>query len=191
MQSSMPLLVIVSGAPATGKTTLARRLAMDLRLLLVTKDDLKEALADAADGPIDLPTSIRLGLGAYAVMYRVAERLLEAGAGLVLESNFRGGLSETELRPLAMLSHAGLVHCTADAAVITSRYTERHLRGERHAAHRDADRSEALARDLAEGRFEPLDLPIPTMLADTTDGYDPAYEQIRVFAAWPPSALLR
>jgi adenylate kinase family enzyme len=29
MESSMPLLVIVSGAPATGKTTLARTLAMD------------------------------------------------------------------------------------------------------------------------------------------------------------------
>jgi hypothetical protein len=57
--------------------------------------------------------------------------------------------------------------------------------------HGDADRAEALAGDLAEGRFDPLDLPIPTMLADTTDGYEPAYVDTRDFAASPRSALLR
>ncbi len=38
-------LVIVGGAPATGKTTLARALGTSLGLPVITKDDVKEALA--------------------------------------------------------------------------------------------------------------------------------------------------
>src|SRR5881296_3946918 len=38
-------LVIVGGAPATGKTTLARELGRSLELPVITKDDIKEALA--------------------------------------------------------------------------------------------------------------------------------------------------
>jgi predicted kinase len=152
----MPLLVIVSGAPATGKTTLARTLAMDLRLPLVTNDDLKGAPADAADDPIDLPTSMR-------VCGDIAE-LLEAGAGLVLESNFRCGLSDTELRPLATLSDAALVHCTANAAVITTRYAERHLRGDPHAAQTRRRRSRRGTRRRPGGR--------PVRPAGPADPYD-------------------
>ncbi len=35
-----PLVVIVLGQPGAGKTTIARRLAQDLRLPLVAKDDM-------------------------------------------------------------------------------------------------------------------------------------------------------
>src|SRR5206468_157426 len=38
-------LVIVGGAPATGKTTLAREIGRSLALPVFTKDDIKEALA--------------------------------------------------------------------------------------------------------------------------------------------------
>lgn len=42
---STPLIVIV-GPPASGKTALARRLATDLRLPLLSRDDFKERLFD-------------------------------------------------------------------------------------------------------------------------------------------------
>src|SRR4051794_10844242 len=42
-----PLAVVVSGIPASGKTTLARQLALALELPLVSKDVIKEALFDA------------------------------------------------------------------------------------------------------------------------------------------------
>jgi predicted kinase len=185
MQSSVPTLVIVSGAPATGKTTLARRLATDLRLPLLLRDELKETLADAIGLPSDVAASARLGTGAYAVLYLVALRLLEAGSGVVIESNFRRVQSEQELRPLIARSDAGLIHCTTAASVVEGRYIERHGRGERHAAHLDADRATALAADLAAGSFDLLDLAVPTLVVDTTNGWRPTYEEIRDFAAFP------
>lgn len=40
--NTKPALVIISGAPATGKSTLARRLADELGLFLLAKDDISE-----------------------------------------------------------------------------------------------------------------------------------------------------
>jgi predicted kinase len=191
MQSSPPTLIIVSGAPGSGKTTLARRLANDLRLPLLGKDDLKEALADAVGVPPDVPASMQLGAGAYAVLYLVAQQLLEVRTGLIIESNFRRGVSEAELRPLLAWSDAGLIQCTAAPEIVLRRYAERHERGDRHAAHLDADRAVALADDLSAGRFEPLNLPIPTLVVDTTDGWRPSYESILDFAALPRASLSR
>ena len=191
MQSSAPALVIISGAPASGKTTLADRLSFDLRLPILAKDELKEALADAIGAPQDVPASMRLGDGAYAILYLVAQRLLEARTGLIIESNFRRGVSETELRPLLVWGDPGLIHCSAAPEIVQSRYAARHERGDRHPAHRDADRAAALADELAAGHFDPLDLPIPTLVVDTTDGWHPAYEDIRYFAALPRASLAR
>ncbi|MEO7074366.1 MAG: AAA family ATPase [Ktedonobacterales bacterium] len=42
-----PLVVIVSGPPASGKTTLARTVAQEVRLPFFYKDGLKETLFDA------------------------------------------------------------------------------------------------------------------------------------------------
>jgi predicted kinase len=185
MQSGAPTLVIISGAPGSGKTTLARRLAFDLRLPLLVRDELKETLADAMGMPTDLAASARLGSGAYAALYLVTRRLLEAGNGAVIESNFRRGVSEVELETLVARADASLIHCTAADSVIEGRYLARHGRGERHAAHLDAQRATALTADLASGTFDPLELAIPTLVVDTTDGWRPTYDEIRDFAAVP------
>jgi hypothetical protein len=110
---------------------------------------------------------------------------------VILESNFRRGLSERELEPLLPLGRPRLLHCAADDEVLMARYADRFARGQRHSAHLDSEREAALREDLEAGRFEPLDLPIPTLVVDTTDGWLPTYEEIREFAGIPEAALGR
>lgn len=69
----MNRLVIVGGAPASGKTTLAGEIARSLGLPVITKDDVKEALA-APFATGDRDWSRQLGVAAYSVLFAVAQR---------------------------------------------------------------------------------------------------------------------
>jgi predicted kinase len=173
-----PTLVIVSGAPAVGKTTLSRRLAQELRLPLIAKDNIKELLGAALGAP-DLDASKRLGAATYTLLYAFAGWLLDAGVGLVLESNFWHGASEVHLAPLVARARAVLVHCEAAPEVILRRYAERAMQGERHPVHfSDADDLPRLREVMAEGRFDPLDLDLPMIRVQTDDGYAPGFARV-------------
>lgn len=69
--------MIIGGAPATGKTTLARALGDALGLPVITKDDIKESLAEPFTTG-DREWSRQLGVAAYGVLFVVAERILAA-----------------------------------------------------------------------------------------------------------------
>jgi predicted kinase len=179
---SSPLLVIVSGAPGSGKTKLARRLGAALRLPLLLKDDLKEALYEAL-GADDREQSRQLGRAAYDLLALIAGRLLEAGVDVLVESNFRRGLSEAFLAPLLPAARVVLIHCEGDPAFIACRYRERAERGERHPAHFDLGIVSRLQEELAAGVYEPLELDATTLRVDTTTAheYAPDFEEIVAF----------
>jgi predicted kinase len=177
-----PRLIVVSGAPATGKTSLARSLGSSLGLPVLHKDHLKEAIADETGPPPDVATSQRLGLAAYRVLFEVTAELVAAGSDLIIESNFRRGRSEGELAAFVAAADARLVHCTASSDIVLARYRDRFKRGERHPAHLDADRQEGLVDDLESGLFGPLALDVPTLVVRTDDGYAPGLPEIVAFA---------
>ena len=97
---ALPLLVIVNGAPASGKTTLARRLADTLRLPLLERDGLKEVLADHLE-VADLAQSEALTRAAVGVFYALADELIRASVGMVLDQAYRRGQAEGPVAPLA------------------------------------------------------------------------------------------
>jgi len=168
-------LVIVGGAPATGKTTLAHELGRSLALPVISKDDIKEALATPFETG-DRDWSRQLGIAAYSVLFTVAERLLTGGQGLILESNFRCGISEGPLRALAALAPTVVIVCRTPGA--RQRYAERDARG-RHRVHLD---SAVLDEWTGDDTAFQIDIGTPGLVVDTTDGHVPALAQIAAFA---------
>lgn len=55
------LFVLVAGWPGSGKSTLAAALAAEMRLPLLAKDEIKEALMDGIGWPETVAESQRLG----------------------------------------------------------------------------------------------------------------------------------
>jgi predicted kinase len=120
-------LVLVTGPPASGKTTLARPLAHHLGLPLLGKDTIKEALFDTL-GTGDRAWSRRLGAASYAVLLALARELPEA----VLDANFYpdhgSGLLQACQQPIE-------VFCRCPAAEVERRFTRR--APNRHPGHVD------------------------------------------------------
>jgi predicted kinase len=157
-----PLLVVVTGPPAAGKTTVARELASRLRLPLIAKDTIKEALFDGL-GTGDLDWSQRLGVGTYLAIVALLEDTVAARASIVVEANFVRG-SEIESRLAALPALFVQLHCSAPLEVLIERYSHR----ERHPGHVDSERIDALRKAVESGRHEPLDLPGETIRLDTS-----------------------
>ena len=179
MQSSRPLVVLVTGAPGTGKTTLGRRLADDLGCALLSKDAIKERLADEDGIPHTVAESRRLGARAYADLFRAAHRLAARDGRVVVESNFRRGLAEPELAELIASADGRVVHCSAARTRIEARYRGR---PNRHPAHLDALRIGEVLRELDEGAYEPPRLDAPVLHVLTDRGYRPPYAAVLAFA---------
>jgi predicted kinase len=157
-----PLVVVVHGPPAAGKTTVARELAARLGLPLIAKDTIKETLFDAL-GTGDLAWSARLGAATYLVLGALVEESASAGGSLVLEGNFVRG-SKLEAQLAALPARFVQVHCSAPLEVLLERYASRR----RHPGHLDSERIDALREAVESQRHDLLDLPGETIRIDTS-----------------------
>ena len=174
----LPPLVLVSGMPATGKTTLVAHLRTALHLPLLAKDDVKESLSRVAGMPADRAESQALGARTMTALFELAGAFLDRGVGIVFECNFKRRLSDAELAPLLAVSRAVNVHCEVPFELVEARIRAR--AAGRHGAHFDVDAISESA-PVTWSLVHTLDLGIPRLVVDTTDGYAP---DLGAIVAW-------
>ena len=161
---------VITGLPASGKTTIARGIAAHFRVASLSKDAIKERLFDSL-GSGDRESSKAIGRAAYDLLYASADELLKAGSSFVIEANFDPRFADEVFAGMKARHGATFVQilCWADGNVLFERFKERASSGERHAGHADADSLEEFRPVLAKGRIEPLHLDGPLFEIDTTD----------------------
>lgn len=161
----LPLLLVVTGMPSSGKTTVAEGLARRLRLPLIAKDEIKESLYDSL-GAADVAASSHLGRAAYALIFALARTSLDSGASVVVEANF---FRDQEAEFAALPAHQMVqLHCKAPLAVLSQRYANR----VRLAGHHDAEKIKELPTRFASGVHDALNLPGDLIELDTTKPVD-------------------
>lgn len=112
-----PLLIIITGLPAAGKTTLATALGAQLHLPVVSKDDYKQVLLDLMPEDERLIRNSEAGKASYFVMLKVAEVLLTAEQSLIMETHFYRGISELNIIPVADRYQARVLQIFCDAGI--------------------------------------------------------------------------
>jgi predicted kinase len=172
----LPLLIVVTGMPSSGKTTVAEALACELRLPLIAKDEIKESLYESL-GAEDVAASGRLGAAAYALIFALVRRMLGSGVSLIVEANF----FRDQEAEFSMLPSHGLIqlHCEAPLPVLIERYANR----SRHPGHQDAEKINELPARFESGVHSPLRLDSELIQLDTTRPVDLANLAARIRGA--------
>jgi predicted kinase len=133
-----PLLLIITGPPCSGKTTLGMRLAHDLNLPYLYKDGIKELLFDTL-GWKDRSWSKQLGHASSEILYYFTGALLAAGCSVTIESNFYPEFTTPKLLAI-QADHPFTpftVQCSASRDILFQRFKQRAESSQRHPGHLD------------------------------------------------------
>lgn len=129
-------LILVAGAPATGKSAFARRLSEALQIPYYSKDHLNEIAGEHMTFSC-LEERQKLSVASVHVLLYIADRLLSTHQPVILESNFK--LAEIETVRALIDRHACQTLTfvlQGDMPVVYERFMRREMSGERKAIHK-------------------------------------------------------
>lgn len=179
-------LILISGAPGTGKTSLARRLSKSLPVVVLEKDAIKETLFDTL-GEGSREWSSKLGGATFALLRMLVQTHLDAGQSVVVESTFQPEHDVPWLDRMREQYDIDVLelHCHTDPETALHRYAQRIDSNERHQGHQAGMSPDAHIAELRE-RYEsygPLTTGAELVTIDTTDfsnvDYAAIMEQVR------------
>ena len=130
------LMIIVTGAPATGKTTLSKKLGKRFNLPVINKDEIKETLFDSL-GIKDNEWALKLGAASFQLTYVFVEKMLQTGKPFIVEGNFGNEYATKSFLDIKSRCNYKTLQlfCHAEDKVLYERYISRDNSGERHPGH--------------------------------------------------------
>lgn len=173
-------VVVVSGLPCSGKSTLAEHLRLTTGWQLLAKDAFKESLF-ASHGIGGREWSRKLSVEAYELLFSQALNSVRSSSSCIIEGNFRAGRFEGRFAELAADGGTLLqAHCFARADVLIRRFHERMPM--RHIGHVDAESAAEIESEMRSDPQRPLLIDAPLVECDseqTADWYVRATDQIQ------------
>lgn len=173
------MLIVISGPPGSGKTTLAHQVAVAIGCPAICRDEIKEGMAHATPGFVPGPSD-PLTMRTLATFFDVIGLLIGRGTTIVAEAAFQDRVWRPGLSPFLGLADVRIVHCTVSAEVAHARIANRAAENLLRKAHEDGHRSADTWR-RGHDTFDPVSLPVPSLTVNTTDGYDPGFPAIVEF----------
>jgi predicted kinase len=167
-------IVIMVGGPATGKTTLGRRIAQTFQIPYFSKDGVKEPIFDHVGCPLRWSDPGPLGgqrmdEAAVSILLYLIEEQSRAGHACVVDSTFqqkdRSRLKALRDRSLFLPVQ---VHCRTESTELARRYRQRAHGHERHPGHLDDQLAATFDADALREQYRPLELGGPVFPIDTT-----------------------
>jgi predicted kinase len=176
-----PTLVVVSGPPGAGKTTLAHRLADRISCPAICRDEIKEGMVHATGDFVAAPSD-ELTLRTLPTFFQVLELLLKAGVTTVAEAAFQDRIWRPRLQPLGEIANIRVVHCHVTAETALARIRRRQDENPARRAHADPYLSDRDVHAVNHDVFDRVQLNVPELEVDTRDDYRPGLDEIVAFA---------
>ena len=179
MVLTRPTIIVVTGRPAAGKSTLAKWLAQELKLPLVSKDSIREELFDRL-GWKDRKWAQELGKASVDMMFYFARAELEVGRSIIMDNAFYPPISTPRFQKLKEQYAADSIQivCDSDRETLFTRFKARAGTGNRHPGHGDEDVLEELYVNLADNSSPILEIGGLVIEVDTTDFAKVDYQEI-------------
>lgn len=174
-----PTILIVTGRPAAGKSTLAKWLSQQLKLPLVSKDNIREQLFDRL-GWKDRKWAQELGKASIDMMFYFARAELDVGHSLIMDNYFYPPVSNPRFLALKEQYQARSIQivCDSDREILFQRFKARADSGTRHPGHGDQAVLEELYKNLADCSSPILEIGGSIIEVDTTDFAKIDYQKI-------------
>lgn len=172
-----PTLVVVTGLPGSGKTTLAHGLARTIGCPAICRDEIKEGMVHAHGPGFTAAVGDPLTLRTYPLFFDVVRLLLDGGVTVVAEAAWHHQHWERGLSPLAMSADLRVIRCHTSPEERLRRREQRLEKVATRAAHNDRG-SHSTEKPVA---WEAIHIDAPTLDVDTSDGYVPELDRIVAF----------
>lgn len=178
----LPRLIIVTGRPGSGKTTLAHRLAREIRCPAICRDEIKEGSVNTTGDRGSGGDAIALHV--YQTFFDTIELLVSRSITLVAEAAFQHSRWEAKLRELEARAQIRFVICEIDADLAQQRHIERGLADPLREKFHDDDavRAARLGQSTPLQPYDPPKLGVPTLRVETNGEYVPTLKEIAAFA---------
>lgn len=169
-----PLIVYVSGAPGSGKTTLASKIAMELFIPHISSDLVHGGVRLTAGMPIDRRQSL------HDVFVPTMIEMSKFGVSFVVDHVLQKDMSKQDIIDyISPYAHIVYIHTRANQPI--ARHLERELsridRGKVLNNIELRERASYHQANLAQ-TADPVEIGVKPFCVDTTDGYSPSFTQI-------------
>jgi predicted kinase len=175
-----PLLIVVTGTPASGKTTLAHILSRKIKCPILSRDEIKEGhLYTLNQSHKEMDKSVDLHI--YQTFFEITDLFISKGISIIIEAAFQDKLWKPKLLEFEGKAEIKIIVCKTNNKLIKSRFTSRILSDAgREKFHGDKSISKEHFDSLTKN-YQPVRINKPTLEVDTTNGYKPVIQEIVKF----------
>ena len=178
--SDKPKCIIVTGRPGSGKTTLARKLAEQLWMPIISRDAIKEGYVNTYGIKHDQlpPDTNRMVSNLF---FEIVNQHLAGKISVVIEAAFQHQVWGLRISQIQELSHPFIVVCFIDGLVAAKRHLQRGLENPRREFFH-GDKRVTIYKETGvlspPGNYSAPDFVVPTVKVSTAGKYTPCIDDI-------------
>jgi predicted kinase len=172
-QPKLPALIVVTGRPGSGKTTLAKVLSTAVGCPMFSRDQFKEGLVHTT-GSSNADSALRV----YETFFQTIKLVLSQGITSIAEASFQHKRWAPKLEPLQAIARIRIIICEVGPQLAAERWLARQSTDPgRLRFHGETSSVPTLISE-----YEAPRLSVPTLIVNTIAEYQPDLAAISEFA---------